>query len=65
MRFAICDDNQLFLKDMQRQLKEMPMVGEVDAFSDLEAFWEAVEYRKRAPASFPRGNGTRRRMMPC
>lgn len=43
MRIAVCDDNRLFLEELGRQLREIPMAGEPSLFASLEDFWESVD----------------------
>lgn len=44
MYIAVCDDNTLFLRDIEAQLREIPLVTEVASFSNYNAFLFSVEY---------------------
>ena len=43
MQIAICDDNIHFLRELQKQLLTLPMVENIFAFSDIDAFLSSVE----------------------
>ena len=43
MQIAVCDDNEMCLRELMRQLQSMPMAEGVFAFSDLSAFLCDVE----------------------
>lgn len=42
MRIALCDDNELFLDELEELLKTIPMAEEVRRFSCLEEFLDAA-----------------------
>jgi DNA-binding LytR/AlgR family response regulator len=50
MDIAICDDNRLFLAEMQKQLQTLPTVEHTFLFSDLNAFLFSVDSGKRYDA---------------
>ena len=42
MRIAVCDDHPLCLRELERQLREIPLVREIRCFSVPEALFQAV-----------------------
>ena len=47
MEIAVCDDNKLFLKEIEGQLRTLPMVGNVRLFNDLDEFLFSVDSGQR------------------
>lgn len=47
MQIAVCDDNELFLSEIQEQLNALPIVGNTFLFSDLNKFMFSVDEGKR------------------
>ena len=43
MRIAVCDDNLIFLEEMQKRLNRYPDVGGISLFSNMEHFFEELE----------------------
>ena len=43
MRIAVCDDNPLFLTEIQRQIEELHMTEQVVSYSKLNAFFSSIE----------------------
>ena len=43
MNIAVCDDNKLFLNEINEQLQKISLVGSVYLFSDLDKFWLSTE----------------------
>jgi CheY-like chemotaxis protein len=43
MRIAICDDNILFLRELEKQLLTLSAAENISVFSDLKAFLSSVE----------------------
>ena len=52
MQIALCDDNRLFLKEMQEQLQSIPVVDSVYPFGELEDFLGTVRNGKVYDAVF-------------
>lgn len=50
MEIAVCDDNKLFLQEIERQLKTLSLVDNAFLFSNLEAFLFSVDGGKRYDA---------------
>jgi DNA-binding LytR/AlgR family response regulator len=50
MEIAVCDDNKLFLEEIQKQLGILPIVENTFLFSDLSAFLFSVDGGKRYDA---------------
>ena len=46
MRSAVCDDNPLFLTEIQKQIEELHMTEQVISYSKLNAFFSSVEEGK-------------------
>lgn len=72
MRIAVCDDHPLCLRELERQLREIPLVREIRCFSVPEALFQAVragevydavlldiDFRTRIRGSTPRRPFTR------
>jgi DNA-binding LytR/AlgR family response regulator len=47
MEIAVCDDNKLFLLEIEEQLSMLPMVDNIHKFSSLETFLLSIEDGKR------------------
>lgn len=43
MRIAICDDNPLFLVEIQKQIEELYLTEQVISYSNLDSFFSSVE----------------------
>lgn len=52
MQIAVCDDNKLFLEDFEEQLRNIPFVDTIFAFSDYNTFLFSVDEGKRYDAVF-------------
>jgi DNA-binding LytR/AlgR family response regulator len=50
MQIAVCDDNTLFLKEIQEQLQSLPMTGNTFLFSDLNTFMFSIDAGRRYDA---------------
>jgi DNA-binding LytR/AlgR family response regulator len=50
MVIAVCDDNELFLKEIEEQLKTIPLVDSISTFSNLDAFMFSIDGGKRYDA---------------
>lgn len=50
MQIAVCDDNELFLREIEEQLQTLPMVGNIFLFSDLDALLFSVDEGRRYDA---------------
>ena len=43
MQIAVCDDNELYLREIEEQLQAIPMVENIFLFSDLNMFLFSVD----------------------
>ena len=43
MEIAVCDDNKLFLQELEEQLQSLPMVENIFLFSDLDTFLFSID----------------------
>ena len=43
MEIAVCDDNELFLQEIEGQLQILPMVGNIFLFSDIDTFLFSID----------------------
>jgi len=50
MQIAVCDDNELYLREIEAQLQAIPMVESIFLFSDLNMFLFSVDEGKRYDA---------------
>jgi len=50
MEIAVCDDNEMFLREIEEQLRELPMVESTYVFSSLDAFMLTIDGGKRYDA---------------
>jgi len=50
MEIAVCDDNSLFLKEMEEQLKTISIVDSIFIFSNLDTFLFSIDGGKRYDA---------------
>jgi len=50
MEIAVCDDNKLFLQELEGQLQTLPMVENIFLFSDLDTFLFSIDGGKRYDA---------------
>jgi len=50
MDIAVCDDNKLFLREIEEQLEALPIVKNIFMFSDLNTFLFSIDEGKRYDA---------------
>ena len=50
MEGAVCDDNELFLREIEGRLKTLPMVDNIHIFSNLDTFLFSIDEGKRYDA---------------
>jgi len=50
MNIAVCDDNELFLREIGRRLQSLPIVDSTVMFSDLDAFLLSIDSGKHYDA---------------